>query len=117
MLDSFFRQLTLEEEKPFRQWARDNWKFGDKVQEVWHPVVRDEIQKMLGIDKPKLEELLVGIEDTLKFLREELKSGQDIANTCGCSRVEVNGKAFTTTYDHNENGTLTLKVMEVGNEM
>ena len=114
MKDSFFRQLTLEEEKPFRQWARDNWKFGDKVQEVWHPVVRDEIAKM---QRPKLEELLVGIEDTFKFLVKELKNGQDIANTCGCSRIEHNGKAFTTTYNHDKRGVLTLKVTEVANEM
>lgn len=43
MPDSFFRTLTPAEEEEFRQWARDNWKPGDEVNGLWHPVVRDEI--------------------------------------------------------------------------
>lgn len=43
MPDSFFRPLTPEEEADFRQWARDNWKPGDEINGLWHPVVRDEI--------------------------------------------------------------------------
>jgi len=41
-----FRELTAEEERSFRQWARDNWRPGDYVDPIWHPVVRDECQKM-----------------------------------------------------------------------
>ncbi len=41
-----FRQLTEEEEAGFRQWARDNWHHGMNVSEYWHPIVRDEIDRM-----------------------------------------------------------------------
>lgn len=41
-----FRQLTDEEELTFRLWARDNWQHGMNVSELWHPIVRDEIDKM-----------------------------------------------------------------------
>ena len=46
MDDSFFKQLNQEEEKQFRLWARKNWHFGMEVNELWHPVVRDEIKKI-----------------------------------------------------------------------
>jgi hypothetical protein len=41
-----FRDLTPEEETEFRQWARQNWKPGDAISELWHPVVIDEIGKI-----------------------------------------------------------------------
>lgn len=48
MEDSFFRKLSLEEEEPFRQWARDHanepeWR---EQAEILHPVVRDEWRKI-----------------------------------------------------------------------
>jgi hypothetical protein len=46
MKDSFFKKLTVSEEKQFRQWARDNWKFDDDVPKIWHPIVKDEIKKI-----------------------------------------------------------------------
>jgi hypothetical protein len=46
MDDSLFRKLDEQEEKQFRLWARQNWKPGDPVSDVWHPVVRDEIRLM-----------------------------------------------------------------------
>lgn len=46
MDDDFFRTLDADEEETFRQWARDNWKRGDEVNPLWHPVVRDEIAKL-----------------------------------------------------------------------
>ena len=39
-----FEQLTAAEEKVFRKWARDNYTPDLKVNPVWHPVVRDEIE-------------------------------------------------------------------------
>ena len=33
--------------KEFREWARENWRPGDPVDPVWHPVVRDECRTML----------------------------------------------------------------------
>jgi hypothetical protein len=38
--------LTPEEETQFRKWARENWKPGDAINELWHPVVIDEIGKI-----------------------------------------------------------------------
>lgn len=46
MPDSFFKKLNDAEEKIFRLWARKNWHFGMPVNELWHPVVRDEIEKI-----------------------------------------------------------------------
>lgn len=38
-----FRDLSPEEEKDFRQWARDTYQVGEPIQDgVWHPVVCDE---------------------------------------------------------------------------
>lgn len=51
MDDTFFRTLTADEEQTFRQWARDNWSPGDEVNELWHPVVRDEIAKIAGVTR------------------------------------------------------------------
>ena len=46
--DGLFRELSEEEEVEFRQSARD--KFDpktDSISIVWHPVYRDECQKMI----------------------------------------------------------------------
>lgn len=42
----FFRQLSEEEVKQFRQWARENWNPGDEIKMIWHPVVRDECYRI-----------------------------------------------------------------------
>lgn len=42
----FFRQLSSEEEKDFRKWARDNYKAFSDISGAWHPVVQDECKKM-----------------------------------------------------------------------
>jgi hypothetical protein len=44
--DSFFKTLTADEDKQFREWARENWSPGDPINPVWHPVVRDECRTM-----------------------------------------------------------------------
>ena len=41
-----FRSLTDEEEKEFRQWARDNYVKYEVIKGVWHPVVQDECKKI-----------------------------------------------------------------------
>ena len=46
MHPSFFRTLSPDDEQKFRQWARENYKVGSEVAEVWHPVVQDECAKM-----------------------------------------------------------------------
>lgn len=51
-MSGLFRDLSPEEEKEFRQWARDNYKAGDSISGVWHPTVQDECriinQEILG---------------------------------------------------------------------
>ena len=42
MPDSFFRELDVAETLDFQQWARDNHNPGDKVEDIWHPVIRAE---------------------------------------------------------------------------
>jgi len=41
-----YRKLSAEEEKIFRQWARDNYAPNAPIKEVWHPVVKDECRKI-----------------------------------------------------------------------
>ena len=37
-----FKELTVEEAQEFAQWARDNYKPGDPIPGIWHPVVQRE---------------------------------------------------------------------------
>ena len=43
---TFYRQLDEKEEKEFRQWARNNYTPGGPIYSLWHPVVRDECDKI-----------------------------------------------------------------------
>jgi hypothetical protein len=37
-----FRELSSEEEKQFRTWARSNYKLGESISGIWHPIVQAE---------------------------------------------------------------------------
>lgn len=41
-----FRQLSDEETTEFKQWARENYKPGEAISSLWHPVVQEEAKKM-----------------------------------------------------------------------
>ena len=41
-----FRTLAPEELPKFRQWARENYTPGDSINELWHPAVRSECDRM-----------------------------------------------------------------------
>lgn len=41
-----FRMLTAEEEREFRAWAREHYEAGTYIKPFWHPVVRDECQRI-----------------------------------------------------------------------
>jgi hypothetical protein len=41
-----FRELTPDEEKEFRQWARDNYVPFEPINGTWHPVVQDECVRL-----------------------------------------------------------------------
>ena len=43
----FYKTLNEEEEKEYRQWARDNYSLGDSIDNSWHPVVQDECMSMM----------------------------------------------------------------------
>jgi hypothetical protein len=45
-LNMLFRELSTEEEKSFRQWARDNYKPFDPIEGIWHSVIQSECVKM-----------------------------------------------------------------------
>jgi len=47
MAYSFFKELSEEEKKEYRQWARSNYTIGDHISPIWHPVVVDECMAML----------------------------------------------------------------------
>jgi len=46
MNNSLFKVLTEEEAVEYRQWARDNYVPGDDIPGIWHPIVREECEKM-----------------------------------------------------------------------
>lgn len=41
-----FRKLNQKEESEFRQWARNNYKPGEPIDQLWHPAVRLECEQM-----------------------------------------------------------------------
>lgn len=41
-----FRDLDDNEEQEFRQWSRENYEPGSKIEAFWHPVVQDECHKI-----------------------------------------------------------------------
>ena len=61
---SLYRELDTEEEKEFRQWARDNFDI-KSVNTAWHPVVRDEWEKitddnslwLVSLTKEKIDDI------------------------------------------------------------
>jgi hypothetical protein len=46
MKPGFYRKLSPEEEKSFRQWARENYTPGDPISDLWHPASRAECELM-----------------------------------------------------------------------
>lgn len=41
-----FRKLSKEETTEFQKWARENYKVGEPISGIWHPVVQSECTKM-----------------------------------------------------------------------
>ena len=37
-----FRELTEKEKEEFRAWARENYTPGEKINELYHPIVQEE---------------------------------------------------------------------------
>jgi len=53
---SIHRKLDEKEEKEFRQWARNNYKVGDEIPVLWHPVTVNECKKMNKESKEEIKE-------------------------------------------------------------
>ena len=60
------------EEAAFREWVRQNWKVGDTINPTWHPVVRDEIKKMIAEKRDALKLVLqtASADDAYRQLRD-----------------------------------------------
>ena len=51
-----WKRVALDEEAPYRQWARDNFTPGHVINVLWHPVVRHECESMnLEADRVRAE--------------------------------------------------------------
>ena len=51
--NSLFRSLSEKEVEEFRKHARENYLVGTNINDVWHPVYRDECMKMNAESKEK----------------------------------------------------------------
>ena len=49
------KELTEDEIKVFKQWARDNWRPGEPINLIWHPVIVEEC-KLMHYQKGKQNE-------------------------------------------------------------
>lgn len=57
-----FRDINDNEEERelFREWARENFKVGDDINELWHPIVRGECMSMIEEYKEKQLTIEIG---------------------------------------------------------
>mgnify|MGYP001569194174 CR=1 FL=1 len=69
MEDFRFKVLTQAEEKDFREWAREFYPVGSTINEVWHPVVRQECLK----------------------INKEWEGRDFLTEVCGCIKKEMEG--------------------------
>ena len=46
-----FRELTEQEQKEFKEWARKNYAPHSKIDELWHPVIKHECLKINAENK------------------------------------------------------------------
>jgi hypothetical protein len=46
MAKALFKKLSPKKEAEFRAWARKNHHPGDKIDPLWHPIVKDECEKI-----------------------------------------------------------------------
>jgi len=51
-----YRELNTKEEAQFRKWARDNYNVEQPIGNSWHPVIKDECNKMLFESRHPVEE-------------------------------------------------------------
>jgi hypothetical protein len=73
MKDEMFRELSADEQVDFRRWARVNYKAGQPINEVWHPVTRDECDIINRETPVTVAELKEGIKFIKKLRHHKVK--------------------------------------------
>tara|TARA_R100000234_G_C4968733_1_gene165159 strand:+ start:645 stop:866 length:222 start_codon:yes stop_codon:yes gene_type:complete len=54
-----FIELTPQQEAAFRGWARQNYKPGAPINQMWHPVVQDECEQInIALDDSEASDYL-----------------------------------------------------------
>ena len=92
-MSALFKDLTPEEEPPFRDWAWENWKPHTKPEEIWHPVVQDEwhtIDKFAG-----------DVIQQFEGIAPDLEAGSDdgtLGNPEACADLILSTMKETTPY-------------------
>jgi hypothetical protein len=73
-MNMMYRDLTKDEEQEFRVWARQNFKAGDHVNELWHPIVKDECRLIdaydTASDRPDIADLDIAVDSMIVQLIE-----------------------------------------------
>ena len=66
-----FRELSKEDQKEFRNWARENYVTFSPTNAAWHPIVRDECGKMNSEAEDALGRYVITLE--VRCLRKEAR--------------------------------------------
>jgi hypothetical protein len=82
-----FRDLSESEANEFRQWARDNYKLGESIKSIWHPVIQDECNKMQTEVLP-CHLFKIGVSNMVS------SSGNHVPNQFEIFGRDNNGKSF-----------------------
>ena len=86
-----FRDLSESEANEFRQWARNNYKLGDSIKSIWHPVVQDECNKMQNAnltDWPLVHLFKINVSNMVS------SQGNTVPNQFEIFGRDNNGKSF-----------------------
>jgi len=79
--DFLFRTLSPEEEKEFKEYTHDNWTPSTAINEVWHPVVRDEWEKM--------DNLRLAAQDVYETIAADLKLGDHMEKSAQTKAIDA----------------------------
>jgi len=45
-MDGMYRELSNQEVKEFKQWANENYKPNEPIESLWHPVIKQECERI-----------------------------------------------------------------------
>lgn len=116
---NLFKQLSKEEEAPYREWARENYTRLDPIKGIWHPIVQDECRIMNEDLMDKEEEPAI----TMKELPiNEYQKAYDCLDACNLSGVvnslsNVLSQMIQLGYDNQTRDTHPITVLYVAKIM